>query len=90
MATKVDFREFQEKLAEFLESPKAIEITKDGKTVGIFLPQRRADEFEAAALRFSRDQLDAMTAPDDAGEQELVKQIEEVRRQERARRRKAG
>lgn len=90
MATRVDFQEFREKLAEFPESPKAIEITTDGKTVGIFLPQRRADELELAATRFTREQLDAMTAPDDADEQKLVKLIEKVQRQERTRRRKAS
>jgi len=95
MATRVDFREFQEKLAEFLESPTAIEVTKDGKTVGIFTPCRRPrwrppSEADRKALRDAAAQVQAQMEEAGITEDDFVREFEDERRRARAGRRKAS
>lgn len=48
---KVGIREFREKLATYLESDKAVAITRHGGTVGYYVPRRKRNDAEFAALK---------------------------------------
>jgi antitoxin (DNA-binding transcriptional repressor) of toxin-antitoxin stability system len=95
MATKVDIQEFRERLAEFLEATTPVEVTRDGKTVGIFTPCRRPHwepptEADRKALREAAAQVRADLEAAGITEEEFVREFEEERRRARASRRKAS
>lgn len=51
MSVRVGMRELRERLAEYLESSVPIEVTRHGRTIGIYIPvPRRPNQSERDAL----------------------------------------
>jgi antitoxin (DNA-binding transcriptional repressor) of toxin-antitoxin stability system len=81
---KVGIREFREKLTRFLEASGPVAITRHGETVGYYIPARASKStVHLAALRTAAAQLDALLVASGAGEEELVNDFKEARRQRR-------
>jgi PHD/YefM family antitoxin component YafN of YafNO toxin-antitoxin module len=81
---KVGIREFREKLTTFLEASGPVAITRHGETVGYYIPARASkSSAHLAALRKAAAQLDALLAASGGGEDELVNDFKEARRQHR-------
>ena len=77
-ATKVGVREFCEQIARFLESDTPIAVTRQGKTLGVYVPMPRKSvesanltEFRAAADRLA----DALSGVD---EEEIVAEFKSM------------
>jgi PHD/YefM family antitoxin component YafN of YafNO toxin-antitoxin module len=70
----VGIREFRENLAEYLlESNAPVAITRQGDTIGYFIPARRKrSEADRTALKEAAAQLDALLAAKSVTEDELV------------------
>lgn len=85
---KIGIREFREKLAGYLESDKALAITRHGETLGFYIPaQRRSRKLELAAMRAAAKDLDEMIASWGATEEELMNEYKQIRRSAREKKR---
>lgn len=71
---KVGIREFQEKLASYLlKDETAVAITRDGETIGYYIPARRKrTETERAALKEAAIRLQMALAAEGISEDEIV------------------
>jgi antitoxin (DNA-binding transcriptional repressor) of toxin-antitoxin stability system len=70
---RVGIREFREGLAQYLDSPVPVAITRHGQTVGYYVPaQGRRDEQELRALRLAVEQLASLLAEHGISEDEVV------------------
>ena len=66
-------REFRDGMAQYLDSPVPVAITRHGRTVGYYIPaHRKVDEDELRALREAVDQLAALLADHGLSEDEVV------------------
>ena len=87
---KIGVREFRENLAGYLEAGRPLAITRNGETLGFFIPaQRRSRKAEVEAMRAAAKELDAMIAAWGATEGELMEQYKEIRRASREKKRNA-
>ncbi len=87
---KVGMREFRENLAGYLEAGKPLAITRNGETLGFFIPaQRRNQMAELEAMRAAAKDLDAMIAEWGTSEEELMQEYKEIRRLSREKKRNA-
>ena len=87
---KVGIREFRENLAGYLESGRALAITRHGETLGFYIPaQKRSRKAELEAMRAAAKDLDEMISSWGATEDEMVSEYKEIRRSARARKRNA-
>ncbi len=69
-------REFREDLAEYLDSPVPVAITRHGQTVGYYIPARSASaEAELQALRRAIEQVEALLAEYGVTEEEIVREF---------------
>ena len=60
---KIGTREFRENLAGYLESGKALAITRHAETLGFYIPaQKRNCTAKVEAMRAAAKDLDAMIA----------------------------
>ena len=85
---KVGMREFRENLAGYLESGKALAITRHGETLGFYIPaQKRSRKAEVEAMRAAAKDLDAMIATWGASEDELMEEYKEIRQSSREKKR---
>lgn len=76
---RVGIREFREKLADHVESPGPVVITRHGETVGFYIPARRTrEEEDLEALRRAGEQLDALIADAGASEDGLAKEFKQL------------
>ena len=81
---KIGMREFRENLAGYLESGKPLAITRNGETLGFFIPaQKRSRVQEVEAMRAAARDLDAMIASWGVSEDELLREYKEIRRASR-------
>jgi antitoxin (DNA-binding transcriptional repressor) of toxin-antitoxin stability system len=81
---KIGMREFRENLAAYLESGKPLAITRNGETLGFFIPaQKRSRVQEVEAMRAAARDLDAMIASWGVSEDELLREYKEIRRASR-------
>lgn len=88
---KIGVREFRENLANYLESNSPLAITRHGETLGFYIPaKKRSRKAELAAMRAAAKELDEMIASWGATEEELMQEIQEIRRSSRERKRNAG
>jgi hypothetical protein len=70
---RVGVREFREDLAEYLDSPTPVAITRHGQTVGYYIPARGdVDQRELVALKQAVEQLAALLAEHGVSEDEVV------------------
>ncbi len=77
---KIGIRDFRENLAAHLESGRPLAITRHGETLGFFIPARkRSRKAELQAMRAAAKDLDAMIASWGASEDELMREIKELR-----------
>ena len=73
---RVGVREFREGLAQYLESPNLVAITRHGQTVGYYVPARgQVDQAEALALKRAVEQLEALLAEHGISEDEVVREF---------------
>jgi hypothetical protein len=73
---KVGVREFREGLAQFLDSPTPIAVTRHGQTVGYYIPARGPlDEEELLALRRAVDRLEALLTEHGISADEVVGEL---------------
>ncbi|HEY1337786.1 MAG TPA: type II toxin-antitoxin system prevent-host-death family antitoxin [Bryobacteraceae bacterium] len=91
MRKKIGIREFREHFAKYLEGDDPVTVTRHGEPVGFYIPvpRKRATDAELEALRIAGEKLDAAIAAAGTTEDELMRDIEHIRAQER-KRRKAG
>jgi len=67
-------REFRDALAEYLDSPTPVAITRHGLTVGYYIPARgQVDDQEQLALKQAVGQLAALLIEHGVDEDELVR-----------------
>ena len=88
MASKlvpVGVREFREGLAEYLDSPSPLAITRHGQTIGYYLPVR-VERNEEKRRRFmeAAERLDKLLAEHDISEDEVVREFKARRRRTQA------
>ena len=63
-------------LAEYLDAPGPVAITRHGQTVGYYVPAReKIDEQERAALEAAVGQLETLLAEHGIGEDEVVREF---------------
>jgi antitoxin (DNA-binding transcriptional repressor) of toxin-antitoxin stability system len=87
----VGIREFREKLAAYLVAGEALAITRNGETVGYFVPaKKRNKKAELEAFRAAKKDLDEMIESWGVTEEELAEEFEALRRAEREKKRNAG
>jgi hypothetical protein len=87
---KIGMREFRENLAGYLESGRPLAITRNGETLGFFIPaHKRSRKAEVEAMRAAARELDAMIAAWGASEDELMQEYKEIRRSSREKKRNA-
>jgi hypothetical protein len=73
---RVGVREFREDLADYLDSPTPVAITRHGQTVGYFIPARgEADEQELLALKRAVERLAALLFEHGISEEEVVREF---------------
>ena len=73
---RVGVREFRQDLADYLDSPTPVAITRHGQTVGYYIPARGGlDEQELLALKRAVEQLEALLAEHGIGEDEVVREF---------------
>ncbi len=72
----VGVREFREDLADYLDTPGPVAITRHGQTVGYYVPAHgEVDEQELVALKQAVGQLEALLAEHGASEDEVVREF---------------
>lgn len=77
----VGVREFREALAEYLDAPSPVAITRHGQTVGYYVPARgKLDEQELAALKEAVSRLESLLAEQGITEDEVVREYRARRR----------
>jgi hypothetical protein len=88
----VGIQEFQENLASFLEGKQTLVITRQGETLGFFVPSHRSADRKAALERVQATSVeaDALVQSWGASEEELMAEIESIRRAEREKSRNGG
>ena len=73
---RVGVREFREGLAEYLDSPTPVAITRHGLTVGYYIPARATmDEREQLALRQAVAQLESLLGEHGITEDEILSEF---------------
>jgi hypothetical protein len=92
-ADHVDVSEFRENLDHFLESTGAVRVTRDGEIIGVYTPlpkpkrltAKEADERSLELAKLQEELLGQMEKAD-VTEEDLMGDIEDLKRQKRARR----
>ena len=73
---RVGVREFREDLAQYLDSPTPVAITRHGHTIGYYIPARgQVDQQELLALKRAVEQLAALLAEHGISEDEIVREF---------------
>ena len=73
---RVSVGKFREELANYLNSPTAVAITRHGQTVGYYIPAGgRENEHEVLMLRHAAKQLEALLAERGVSEDEVVREF---------------
>ena len=70
---RVGVREFREDLAEYLDSPTPVAVTRHGRTIGYYIPARgEVDHQELLALKRAVEQFAALLAEHGISEEDVV------------------
>ncbi len=78
----VGIREFRETLAQCLDSPSPVAITRHGQTVGYYIPTRsQVNEQELLSLRRAIEELEALLVDHGISEDEVVREFRSHRLQ---------
>lgn len=89
-AEKIGIREFRENLAGYVEGGRPLTITRHGETLGFFIPaQKRTRKAEIKAMQAAAREFDKMIASWGSSEEELMKEVGEIRRASRKKQRDA-
>lgn len=88
MPTKIEIKEFRENLSSYLELETPVAIMRDGATIGVyhptgFRPKPKFSKEEMEAFRLAGEKIDALIAAAGTSEEELMEDIERMRREER-------
>ncbi len=77
----VGVREFRDDLARYLDSEQTVAITRNGQTVGFFVPaRRRVDKAEMAALSEAVGEMERLLAEAGITEDEVVREFQAQRK----------
>jgi antitoxin (DNA-binding transcriptional repressor) of toxin-antitoxin stability system len=76
----VGAREFRESLAEYLDSPVPIAVTRHGRTVGYYVPaHRKINKQEVQALTKAVDRLTSLMDELGIDEDDIVREFDALR-----------
>jgi len=82
MATQtVGIQEFQENVTAYLEGHQTLAITKHGETIGFFVPTHKPEDLGGSDA--AESEVDALVASWGATEEELMAEIDKIRRERR-------
>jgi hypothetical protein len=85
---RIGMREFRENLASYLEAGAPLAITRNGETLGFYIPaHKRSRKAELEAMRAAAKELDEMIAEWGASEDELMGEYKEIRQAAREKKR---
>ena len=87
-ATKVGIREFRAGMAEFIASSTPVAVTRNGQTVGYFIPTHGQPDSDIVALKKAGKTLDQLLAAHGVGVEEVVAEFKTVRKQSSPRNKK--
>lgn len=80
----IGIQEFRDNLATLAEGGRTLQITQQGKTLGYFVPARKMDSHTALErIEETSRKVDALLASWGATEDELMAEIEEIRRHDK-------
>jgi hypothetical protein len=81
---KVGIREFRENLAEYLESKTPVAITRNGATIGIYVPtQPKPSQVDLEALRVAGEKMQELIAAAGTSEDAILADFKKLRRERR-------
>lgn len=84
--TKVGIREFREHLADYLESKTPVAITRNGSTIGIYVPTKpKPTQADLEALRVAGERMQELISAAGTSEDEIVADFKRARRERRTR-----
>jgi hypothetical protein len=82
--TKAGIREFRVNLADYLESKTPVAITRDGATIGIYVPTKpKPSEADLEALRLAGQKMQELIAAAGTTEDDIVADFKKLRRERR-------
>jgi len=87
---KVGIREFRAGLAEYIAGNKPVAVTRHGQTVGYFIPTPTNVKAAVARLKEAGEELNRLLTEKGIDPEELVAEFEEMRKRDRAARRRAS
>jgi hypothetical protein len=77
---KVGIREFRQDLAEFTASSKPVAVTRQGQTVGYFIPTQGQAEADLASLKKANKTLDRLLAAKGVDVEDMVANFKMARK----------
>ena len=72
MSLTVGAREFRQGLAEFIDQPEPVTVTRHGEAVGLFIPVHRDREAEIAAYAAAAQKASALLTEFGLSEDDIV------------------
>lgn len=84
MSVTVGVREFREDLASYIDQAETVTVTRHGEPVGFFVPVVRDRKAEILAAVEATRRVQAMLEERGISEDEIVAEIDAMRRAERA------
>ena len=83
MGVTAAVRDFRRDLADYIDQPEPVTVTRYGRTVGLFIPVRPDRSAEIAAYAAAAQKATALLAELGMTEDEVVAEFESMRRAER-------
>ncbi len=85
-ATKIGIREFRAELSKYLASDEPVAVTRQGRTVGYFIPAREQNATELTAWKQASQTLDALLSQRVVSVDAVMSKFERARSKAKARR----
>ncbi len=83
-ATKVGIREFRAYLAQYIASSSPVAVTRNGQTVGYFIPMHGQAEADLLALKKASDSLDELLSVHSVDGENIAFDCKKSRKKERS------
>lgn len=87
MSVTVGVREFRQDLADYIDQPEPVNVTRHGQTVGLFIPVHRDRKAEIAAYSEAAKKASALLEKLGMSEDEIVAEFDTMRKARRKDRR---
>ena len=82
MSMTIGVREFRQGLADYIDQPEAITVTRHGRAVGLFIPVHRDRQAEVAAYVEAAKKASELLAELGLTEDEAVAEFDRLRKAE--------